>query len=130
METQQNKADSVAKRRHTDISSTTQSTDETTRANKQLVIVPKEPTAIVTSTTLDPNRPVERGRQSRFSEDEVLTFRDLPAEVFELGAILQHDKTYELIDFFARLLVVATSRMAQEHAEQQVIERALDNELT
>ena len=44
------------------------------------------------------------------------------------GALLQHGTTYELIDFLARLQVVTTTRMAQEHAEQQVIERALDNE--
>ena len=92
--------------------------DEMTRANKQLVIVPKEPAAIVTTTTLDPNKPIEQGQQSRFSEDEVLTFRDLPAEAFELGAILQHGTAYELIDFLARLQVVVASRMAQEHAEQ------------
>mgnify|MGYP000571319849 CR=1 FL=1 len=35
---------------------------------------------------------------------------------------------YELIDFLAHLQVPAASRMAQEHAEQEVIERALDNE--
>ena len=36
--------------------------------------------------------------------------------------------TYELIDFLARLQVAATTRMVQEHAEQQAIQRALDNE--
>ena len=41
---------------------------------------------------------------------------------------MQHGTAYELIDFLARLQVVAVSRMAQEHAEQEVIERALDNE--
>ena len=35
---------------------------------------------------------------------------------------------YELIDFLARLQVGATSHMAKEHAKQQFIERALDNE--
>ena len=67
-------ADPAAKRRRTNISSTTQSTDETTKVTKQLVIGPKEPTVIVTATTLDPNRPIVQGQQSRFSEDEVLTF--------------------------------------------------------
>ena len=86
--------------------------DEMTGVNKQLVITPKETTAIVTTTTLDPNKPIEQGQQSRFSEDEVLTFRDLPAEAFELGAILQHGTTYEFIDFLASLQVAAASRMA------------------
>ena len=78
-------------------------------ANKQLVLIPKEAATIVTTTTMDPNRPIEQGQQSRFSEDEVLTFHDLPAEEFELGAILQHGTTYELIDFLVCLKVAATS---------------------
>ena len=52
----------------------------------------------------------------------------MPAKAFELGAILQYSITYELIDFLARLQVVAAARMAQDHAEQAVIERALENE--
>ena len=59
-----------------------------------------------------------------------MTFKDLPAESHELSAISQHDTSYELIDFLARLKVVVAARMAQEHAEQQLIERALDNEST
>ena len=49
------------------------------------------------------------------------------AEAFELGALLRHGTTYELIDFLARLQVAAAGCVAQEHAEMQVIERALDN---
>ena len=41
---------------------------------------------------------------------------------------MQHNMTYELIDFLARLQVATIARMAQDHAEQAVIERALDNE--
>ena len=47
-----------------------------------------------------------------------MTFKDLPAESHELGAILQHSTTYELIDFLARLQVAAAARMAQEHGDQ------------
>ena len=101
-----------------------------TDANKQLVTIPKEVASIVTTTTLDPNRPIEQGQQSRFSEDEVLTFRYLLGEAVELGAISQHGTSYELIHFLARLQITATARMAQEHVEQQAIERALDNEPT
>ena len=89
-----------------------------TYADKQLVIVPKDSTTIVTTTALDPNRPIEQGQQSRFSEDEVLTFRDLPVEALELRAISQHGMTYELINFLARLQVAAAARTAQEHVNQ------------
>ena len=41
-----------------------------------------------------------------------MTFKDLPVESYELGAILQHGTTYELIDFLARLQVVVAARMA------------------
>ena len=54
--------------------------------------------------------------------------RDMPAESFELSALLQHGTSYELIDFLAKLQVATANRMAQEHAEKQVIQRALDNE--
>ena len=52
----------------------------------------------------------------------------MPAESFELGTLLRHGTAYELVDFLTRLQVSAVARMAQEHAELQVIERALDNE--
>ena len=55
--------------------------------------------------------------------------RRLP-QPFRNRALLQHDTTYELIDFLARLQVDTAARMAQEHTEQQVIERVLDNEPT
>ena len=61
-------------------------------------------------------------------ENEVLTFKDLPGEAYEVSAILQHVMAYELIDFLARLQVVAAAHMAQDHANQQVNQRALDSE--
>ena len=73
---------------------------------------------------------IQKGEMSKFSEDEVFTLCDMLAEAFKLGALLQHSMTYELIDFLARLQVAVVARMAQEHIEHQVIERALDNEPT
>ena len=70
----------------------------------------------------------EKGQSSQISEKDVFALRDMPAEAFELAALLQHGTAYELIDFLARLQVAAAARMATEHAERQVIERALDNE--
>ena len=58
-----------------------------------------------------------------------MTFKDLPAELHELDALLQHGKTYKLIDFIACLQAAAVACMAQEHAEQQMVERALDNDM-
>ena len=60
----------------------------------------------------------EKGQSSQIAETDVFALRDMPAESFELGALLQHGTTYELIDFLARLQVAAADRMAQEHAEQ------------
>ena len=51
------------------------------------------------------------------------------AESFELGALLRHERTYKLIDSVDRLQVATTTRMVQEHVEQQVIERVVDNGL-
>ena len=70
----------------------------------------------------------EKGQSSQIAETDVFALRDMPAECFELGALLQHGTTYELIDFLARLQVAAADQMAQEHVERQVIERAPDNE--
>ena len=86
-----------------------------------LVIAPNTTLAIVPDHH-------DKGQTSRITEAEVFTLRDMPTESFELGALLRHGTTYELIDFLARLQVAAAARMAQEHAELQVIERALDNE--
>ena len=119
--------DMVAKLRRTDLSSPKQTKHEITAADKQLIVIPKKSVAIEQTSPLAFERQIEQGQHSQFSEDEVLTLKGLPEEAFELGAILQHGTTYKLIDFLARLQVVAADRMAQDHAEQQVIERALDN---
>ena len=68
-------------------------------------------------------------QNSRFSEEEVMTFKDLPTEAYELGVILKYNMAYQLIDFPACLQVVAATRMAQDHAEQQMVQRAIANEL-
>ena len=72
---------------------------------------------------------LEQGQKSSFSEEAVMTFKDLLAESYEIGAILQHGMAYELIDFLARLQVTTVTRMSQDHAKQQMVQRALTNEL-
>ena len=86
-----------------------------------LVVAPDTTFAVVLDCT-------EKDQASRVSVDDVFTLRDMLAESFELGALLHHGTTYELIDFLAKLQVATANRMAQEHAEKQVIQRALDNE--
>ena len=51
----------------------------------------------------------KKGEASKFSEDDVFTLRDMLAESFELGALLHHGTTYELIDFLARLQVATAT---------------------
>ena len=58
---------------------------------------------------------IEHGQTIQISEDEVLGYKDLPAEAYEFSA-LRLGTTYELMDFLARAQVVAAARMAEEHA--------------
>ena len=57
--------------------------------------------------------------------DEVLGYKDLPAEAYEFSALLRLGTTYELVVFLARAQIKATARMAEEHAETKMIQRAL-----
>ena len=50
-------------------------------------------------------------------------------EAYEFSALLRHGTTYELIEFLARVQVATTTRMAEEHADNKVIQRALVGEL-
>ena len=50
-------------------------------------------------------------------------------EAYEFSALLRLGITYELMDFLARTQVAAAARMAEEHAETKMIQRALMGEL-
>ena len=58
-------------------------------------------------------------------ESEVLKYADIPDMTHEFGALLQFGTTYELMEFLATQQIKVSQRMAEEHAEQQMIERAL-----
>ena len=60
---------------------------------------------------------IEHGHTTQISEDEVLGYKDLPAEAYEFSAPLHLGTTFELVNFLARAQVAATARMAEEHAE-------------
>ena len=90
----------ATKRHQIDRRSNDKATTESTAKEIQLVIIMDKSIIVVPDTTL----------------------------AYKLGSILQHGTTYELIDFLASLHVAVACCMAQEHAEQQLIEKALDNE--
>ena len=48
---------------------------------------------------------IEHGHTTQKSEDEVLGYKDLPAEAYEFSALLRLGTTYELMDFLARAQV-------------------------
>ena len=59
------------------------------------------------------------------SPREVLKYPNILDTAHELGALLQFGTTYELMEFLATQQINVSQRMAKEHAEQQMIERAL-----
>ena len=109
------------KRRHTDQDSTPQ--HEPAQPATTLANMPDTTLAIILGQH-------EKGQFSKITDTKVFTLRDMSVESFKRGDLLRHGTAYELVYFLARLQVATASRMAQQHAELQVIERALDNEPT
>ena len=72
---------------------------------------------------------IEHGQTTQISEDEVLGYKDLPVEAYEFSALFRLGTTFELMDFLARAQVATAARMAEEHAESKMIQRALMGEL-
>ena len=72
---------------------------------------------------------IEHGQTTQISEDDVLGYKELLVEAYEFSALFRLDTTYKLMDFLARIQVAATTRMAEEHAETKMIQRALTGEL-
>ena len=62
-------------------------------------------------------------------ENKVLGYKDLPVEAYEFSVLVQLGTTYKLTDFLTRTQVGAAARMAEEHAETKMIQRALIGEL-
>ena len=81
--------------------------------NLQLIITPEKIVTVITNKVLSLTGNTKQGQPSWFSEEEVMTFKDMPIETYELSTILHHGMTYELIDFLTHLQVVAAARMAQ-----------------
>ena len=56
---------------------------------------------------------------------EVLSYLDIPDTTHEFGALLQFDTTFKLMEFLATQQIKVSQRMADEHTERQMIQRAL-----
>ena len=56
--------------------------------NLQLVVILEKTIVVIQGKTLALSKNTEKGQASRISKNEVLTFKDLPAESYELGTIL------------------------------------------
>ena len=101
------------------------SEDQEAAENAQALVVSESSLALVpVEASLNQGR-IEHGQTTQISEDEVLGYRDLPAEAYEFSALLRFGTTYELVDFLARAQIQAATRMAEEHAEMKMIQKAL-----
>ena len=58
-------------------------------------------------------------------ESEVLAYPDIPDTAHEFDALLQFGTTFELMEFLATQQIKVSQRMAEEHTEQQMIERVV-----
>ena len=85
--------------------------------NEQDTIISQSTLAIVLVEASLHQGKIEHGQTTQISEDEVLGYKDLPAEAYEFSTLLCLGTTFELIDFLARAQVVSAARMAEEHAE-------------
>ena len=96
---------------------------------EQALVVSQSNLAIVPVEASLNQGKIEHGQTTQISEDEVLGYKDLPAEAYEFSALLRLSTSFRLVDFLARAQVAATARMAEEHAETKMIQRALLGEI-
>ena len=64
----------------------------------------------------------QRGKGVLMAESEVLKDPDIPDTTHEFSALLQFATTYELMEFFTMQQIKVLQRMAEEHAQQRMIE--------
>ena len=62
---------------------------------------------------------IEHGQTTQILEDEVLGYKDLPAEAYEFSTLLRLGMTFELVDFLAKAQVAAVARMAREQCRNK-----------
>ena len=70
--------------------------------NEQENIVSQSTLAIVPVEASLHQGKIEHGQTTQISEDEVLGYKDLPAEAYEFSVLLRLGTSFELVDYLAR----------------------------
>ena len=66
-----------------------------------------------------------RGKDPLIPDNEIMSYPDIPDVTHEFAARLRFGTTFELMEFLAQQQLTLTQRMADEHADMQMIQRAL-----
>ena len=66
-----------------------------------------------------------RGKGPLIPDNEVMAYPDIPDVAHEFAARLRFGTTFELMQFLAQQQLTLTERMFEEHADMQMIQRAL-----
>ena len=66
-----------------------------------------------------------RGKGPLIPTNEIMAYPDIPDVAHEFAARLRFGTTFELMQFLAQQQLTLTERMAEEHADMQMIQRAL-----
>ena len=66
-----------------------------------------------------------RGKGPLIPDNEVMAYLEIPDVAHEFAAQLQFGTTFELMEFLAEQQITLSQRMAEEHADMQMIQRAL-----
>ena len=72
---------------------------------------------------------MEKWKASTISLNKVLGLPDIPPVAHEFAALLQFDTSYELVDWLAERLQFASDLLAQEHKDQEMIQKAMLGDL-
>ena len=66
-----------------------------------------------------------RGKGPLIPDNEVMAYPDIPDVAHEFAARLRFGTTFELMQFLAQQQLTLNERMEDEHADMQMIQRAL-----
>ena len=66
-----------------------------------------------------------RGKGPLIPDNEVMAYLEILDVAHEVAALLQFGTTFEVMEFMAQQQITLSQRMAEEHANMQMIQRAL-----
>ena len=66
-----------------------------------------------------------RGKVPLIPDNEIMAYPDIPDVAHEFVAQLRFGTTFELMEFLAQQQLTLTQRMADEHVDMQMIQRAI-----